>query len=100
MSQNDQASELRAKVISEKEVKKEEEMDVFNLPPRSKTHGTSKKSQEKETTHSGKIHLWVTRSIVLAFLCLLIFTMFYFSSGSQLNEKLKKDAVNLIDIIR
>jgi hypothetical protein len=97
LSQNDQASELRAKVFSEKVVKKDEEMDIFNLPPRSKIH--SKKSQEKETIHSGKIHLWVTRSIVFAFICLLIFTVFYFSS-SQLNGKFKKDAVNLIDVIR
>ncbi len=99
LNQHDQASHLRSRMNNGR-VSEKEEVDIFNLPPRSEKHRSIKKTEQKETTPSGKIHIWITRIIVLAFLGLLAFIVFYFSNGFELNDELKKDAVKLIDIVR
>ncbi|MGM7701711.1 hypothetical protein ACSVDE_08265 [Pseudalkalibacillus sp. Hm43] len=99
LNQHDQASDLRAK-MNNGHVSEKDEVDILHLPPRSEKHRSNKKTKQKETTPSGKIHIWITRIIVVAFLGLLVFTVFYFSNGFDLNDELKKDAVKLIDIVR
>lgn len=95
MTQQDQATRLREKVKSTYEVP-----DVMALPPRSEKHGVKNKTQQKETTQSSKLHIWITRSIVLAFLCLLVFTILYFSNVIGINVNLPKETDQLIDIDR
>ncbi|MCF6137609.1 hypothetical protein [Pseudalkalibacillus berkeleyi] len=95
MTQQDQATRLREKVKSTSYGP-----DVMELPPRSEKHGVKNKSNQKETIQSSKLHIWITRSIVLAFLGLLVFTILYFTNVISINVNMPKETDQLIDIDR
>ncbi|WP_408006560.1 hypothetical protein ACJROX_17890 [Pseudalkalibacillus sp. A8] len=100
MEKQDQATLLREKVndIADPSLHSNE-VDIMNLPPRSEKHsGTG--AQQKKTISQGKFHLWITRGIVISFLCMIFFIVYYLSSDMDMDQEMKKDTVRLINIIK
>ncbi|MCF6408262.1 hypothetical protein [Pseudalkalibacillus salsuginis] len=100
MDLQDQASSLRGKVndIAEPPLQSHE-VDIMNLPPRSVKHLRSR-AQQKKTISQGKLHLWITRGIVISFLCMIFFIVYYLSSDMNMDQEMKKGTVRLINIIK
>ncbi len=68
MDLQDQASSLREKVSDVANPPlHSHEVDIMNLPPRSEKHSRSR-AQQKKKISQGKLHLWITRGIVISFL--------------------------------
>ncbi|MGP4082165.1 hypothetical protein ACTWQL_19950 [Pseudalkalibacillus sp. R45] len=97
MQLQDQASILREKVNNDESATDNEEVDILNLPPRSEKHSQSK-GQTKETNQPDKTYLWVSRGIAIAFICMIVFIVYYLTYEMPIQE-IKKDGIHPINIV-
>ncbi|WP_221565249.1 hypothetical protein [Alkalihalobacillus sp. TS-13] len=97
MKVQDQASILREKVNNDEIAMDNDEVDILNLPPRSEKHSRSK-GQTKEATQPDKTYLWITRGIAIAFICMIVFIVYYLTYEMPFQE-IKKDGIQPINIV-
>ncbi|WP_261129171.1 hypothetical protein [Bacillus sp. Marseille-Q3570] len=93
----DQASILRKKVNNDEIAMDKEKVDILNLPPRSEKHSRSK-GQTKETKSPEKSYLWITRGIAIAFICMIVFIVYYLTYEMPIQE-IKKDGIHPVNIV-